>query len=203
MKSALASSAVHSLSEQRIVLEGISWHQYESLLATFGDDFPGLRLSYLAGSLEIMATSRQHEELKTTIAILMEAYFQETRTRFHGIGSATFRQAAKQRGLEPDECYCLGQRKPLPDIAIEIVVSSGLVDKLDIYRGLEIPEVWVWEAGKFSIYHLQGEQYDRLTQSRLLPECDIELLAKYVQPESQFDAVLAYREELRKRSHQK
>jgi Uma2 family endonuclease len=183
--------------EQRLLLEGVSWQQYELLLATLGDDFPALRLSYLEGSLEIMTTSPLHEELKTTIGMLMEAYFQETRTRFHGIGSATFRKMAKQRGLEPDECYCLGQKKEFPDLAIEIVLTSGLVDKLEIYRGLGVKEVWVWEAEQFRIYHLREDGYEQLSISELLPNCDIQLLASYVKPEEQFDAVMAFREHLR------
>jgi len=186
-----------ALLEPRVVIDGVSWQQYEILLATLGDDFPALRLSYLEGTLEIMTTSPLHEELKKIIGMLMEAYFQETRTRFHAIGSATFRKVAKQRGLEPDECYCLGQKKEFPDLAIEIVLSSGLVDKLEIYRGLGVPEVWVWENGRFAIHHLQAEAYESVAVSELLPDCDIELLAKYVQPEDQFDAVMAFREELR------
>lgn len=187
--------------EQRVVLEGVSWRQYELLLATLGDDFPALRLSYLESTLEIMTNSPLHEELKTMIGMLMEAYFQETRTRFHAIGSATFRQVAKQRGLEPDECYCLGQKKEFPDIAIEIVLSSGIVDKLDIYRGLGVTEVWVWEAGKFTLYHLRADGlangYEQIESSELLPGCDITLLTNYVRPEEQFDAVMAFRDELR------
>lgn len=187
--------------EQRVVLEGVSWRQYELLLATLGDDFPALRLSYLESTLEIMTNSPLHEELKTMIGMLMEAYFQETRTRFHAIGSATFRQVAKQRGLEPDECYCLGQKKEFPDIAIEVVLSSGIVDKLDIYRGLGVTEVWVWEAGKFTLYHLRADGlangYEQIESSELLPGCDITLLTNYVRPEEQFDAVMAFRDELR------
>lgn len=185
--------------EQRVLLAGVSWQQYELLLATFGDDFPGLRLSYLAGSLEIMITSPLHEEIKKTIAMLVETYFFETRTRFHAIGSATFRKIAKQRGLEPDECYCLGQKKDFPDIAIEVVLSSGLVDKLEIYWGLGVTEVWVWEEEQFRIYHLREEAYDRIASSELLPEWDFELLARYVQPDRQFDALVAFREILRTR----
>ena len=182
--------------EQRVVLEGVSWQQYEILLATLGDNFPNLRLSYLAGTLEIMTTSPEHEELKTTIALLIEAYFQETRTRFHGIGSATFRKAARQRGLEPDECYCLGQKKEFPDIAIEVVLSSGTVDKLEIYRGLEVTEVWFWE-NQFSIYHLRSTQYELISRSELLPELDLALFTNHVRPDDQFDAVMEYREILR------
>jgi Uma2 family endonuclease len=179
--------------EQRVVLEDVSWQQYELLLATLGDDFPALRLSYLEGTLEIMTTSRLHEELKKMIEMLMEAYFQESRTRFHAIGSATFRKVAKQRGLEPDECYCLGQKKEFPDLAIEVVLSSGLVDKLEIYHGLGVTEVWVWEARRFKIHHLRADGYERIEKSELLPECNLELLASYVQPENQFDAVMAFR----------
>ncbi|PSM46735.1 hypothetical protein C7Y66_23505 [Chroococcidiopsis sp. CCALA 051] len=201
MNSQLLSSAISQpLSEQRVVLEGVSWQQYELLLATLGDDFPGLRLSYLEGTLEIMTTSSLHEELKKTIGMLMEAYFQESRIRFHAIGSATFRKVAKQRGLEPDECYCLGQKKEFPDLAIEVVLSSGMVDKLEIYRGLGVTEVWVWESGQFTIYHLRAEEYERITTSELLPDCDTGLLANYVKPEEQFDAVMAFREQLRTRS---
>ncbi|MEL6901291.1 MAG: Uma2 family endonuclease [Cyanobacteria bacterium J06606_4] len=198
MSSQVLSSAIASSpSEQRVLLEGASWHQYEMLIATLGEDFPALRLSYLESNLEIMTNSPQHEELKTIIGMLIEAYFQETRTRFHGIGSATFRNVAKQRGLEPDECYCLGQKKAFPDLAVEVVLSSGIVDKLDIYRGLGVTEVWVWEAGTFSLYHLREDGYEQIENSELLPGCDVNLLATYVKPEEQFDAVMAYRDELK------
>ncbi len=188
---------VDSSAEQRVVLEGASWHQYELLLTILGDDFPALRLSYLESTLEIMTSSPQHEELKTVIGMLIEAYFQETRTRFHGIGSATFRNVAKQRGLEPDECYCLGRKKEFPDLAIEVVLSSGMVDKLDIYQGLGVAEVWIWESGSFSLYHLRANGYEQIENSELLPECDVDLLASYVRPEEQFDAVMAFRDQLR------
>lgn len=201
MTSQLLSSSLNepSLLEPRVVLEGVSWQQYEILLATLGDDFPALRLSYLEGTLEIMTTSSLHEELKSIIRMLLEVYFQEFRIRYHCIGSATFRKVAKQRGLEPDECYCLGQKKEFPDLAIEVVLSSGMVNKLEIYRGLGVTEVWVWEGGRFAIHHLRAENYEQVTMSELLPKCDIELLARYVKPEEQFDAVMVFREELRTR----
>ena len=190
-------SRMPAIAEQRVVLEGIRWQQYEGLLATLGDDFPNLRLSYLEGTLEIMTTSPEHEELKKMIAMLMEAYFQETRTRFHGIGSATFRKAARQRGLEPDECYCLGQKKDFPDIAIEVILSSGTVDKLEIYRGLGVSEVWFWENNQFAIYHLRSQDYELIPSSELLPNLDIAVLSCHIRPLDQFDAVMEFREVLR------
>jgi Uma2 family endonuclease len=194
----LTSDLAESPPEQRVLLEGVSWQQYELLLTALGDGFPALRLSYLEGTLEIMTTSPLHEELKSMIRMLLEAYLQEFRIRYHCIGSATFRKAARQRGLEPDECYCLGQKKEFPDLAIEVVLSHGLVDKLDIYQGLEVTEVWVWEAGQFRIYCLRANGYELIHQSELLPNCDIAMLASYIKPADQFDAVMAFREALRR-----
>ncbi len=199
MKAEIVPPTVADLpTEQRVRLENVSWQQYESLLSTLGEDFPALRLSYLCGTLELMTNSPLHEELKTIIGMLIEAYFQETRTRFHGIGSATFRNLSQQRGLEPDECYCLKEKKEFPDLAIEVVLSSGVVDKLAIYEGLGVTEVWVWEAEKFTLYHLRPDGYEKVAASELLPNCDITLLARYVQPQDQFDAVMAYRDQLKK-----
>jgi Uma2 family endonuclease len=186
--------------EPRLLLEGVSWQRYEALLTTLGDDFPNLRLSYREGSLEIMSTSPEHEELKKMIAMLLEAYFQEARIRFHAMGSATFRKALKRRGLEPDECYCLGSKKEFPDLSIEIVLSSGLIDKLDIYQGLGISEVWQWQEGQVSIYCLRSDGYEVMTKSELLPNLDPKILAQYVNPVEQFESVMAFRERIRPQS---
>ena len=193
---ALIQSAIPT-AEQRLVLEGVSWQQYETMLAALGDDFPNLRLNYLEGTLEIMTTSPEHEELKKVIGMLLEAYFQETRTRFHALGSATFRKAMKLRGLEPDECYCLEQKKEFPDIAIEVVITSGIVNKLEICQGLGVTEVWQWQNGAFLMHHLRATGYEQMTRSELLPDLDIQLLAGYVNPTDQFDAVMAFRDRLR------
>jgi Uma2 family endonuclease len=196
----LESSVGQPIAEQRVVLEGVSWQQYEVLLTTLGDDFPNLRLSYLEGTLEIMTTSPEHEELKKTIAMLIEAYFLEAGVRFHAIGSATFRKVAKQRGLEPDECYCLGQKKEFPDIAVEVILTSGAIDKLEIYRGLGVTEVWFWENGQFAIHHLRSSHYEQMAISELLPDLDIALFATYVRPAEQFDAVTEFRDALRQKA---
>lgn len=191
---ALNSSAVE---EQRVYLEGVSWQQYEALLSTLGDDFPALRMSYLDGTLEIMTTSPLHEQLKTLIGMLIEAYLQEARIRFYGIGSATFRQEAQEKGLEPDECYCIGAKKNFPDLAVEIVLSNGIVNKFDIYEGLGISEIWVWESGEITLYHLREHGYEQIKKSELLPDCDVALLAQHMNFEDEYDAIMSYREALR------
>mgnify|MGYP001791678563 CR=1 FL=1 len=186
-----------SIEEQRVYLEGDSWQQYEALLSTLGDDFPSLRMSYSNGTLEIMTTSPLYERLKTLIGMLIEAYLQEARIRFYGIGSATFRKEVQEKGLEPDECYCIGAKKDFPDLAVEIVLSSGIVYKFDIYKGLGISEIWVWESGKITLYHLREYGHEQMKKSELLPNCDVELLAQHMNFEDEYDAIMSYREALR------
>lgn len=88
---------------------------------------------YLEGTLEIMSPSPEHEVDKTTIARLIEIHALERDIDLTGYGSTTFRKPAQERGLEPDECYCFGQLKEFPDIGLEVIVSSGGIDKLSIY----------------------------------------------------------------------
>jgi Uma2 family endonuclease len=199
MNSQMLTQSYIQTAEQRLVLEGISWQQYEIILATLGDDFPNLRLNYLEGALELATNSPEHEELKKVIGMLLEAYFQETGTRFHALGSTTFRKAMKLRGLEPDECYCLGAKKEFPDLAIEVVLTSSIVNKLEIYQGLGVAEVWQWREGQFVIRHLRSTGYEQIPRSELLPNLDIQLLARHVNPTEQFDTVMVFRDTIRQR----
>jgi Uma2 family endonuclease len=106
--------------DQRVILSGVTWKQYETLLELFADDQPGVRVAYLEGELEIMSPSRKHERIKTTVGRLAELYALERDIPLTGLGSTTFREAAKERGAEPDEYYCIGAEKAVPDIAFEV-----------------------------------------------------------------------------------
>jgi len=182
---------------ERFITSGVSWQQYEQLLTQLGDS-PWYRVTYLEEVLEIMSPSRRHDQNKTNIGMLLEAYFQETRTRFWGLGSTTFRIQAKKGGTEPDECYCIGTEKEFPDLAIEVVLSSGGVDKLAVYKKLGIREVWFWKNRHFEVYHFRGDEYKKIQQSELLPDLDLALLAYYVEQPDPLDAVLEFREKIRK-----
>lgn len=185
--------------EQRLVLEGVTWQQYDALVTLFMNQFPALRMTYLEGTLELMTTSPEHERLKKIIARLIEAFAEELDLDLNGYGSATFRREAAARGLEPDECYCLGELHDVPDIALEIVLTSGGIDKLKVYQGLGVKEVWFWENQRLSIYSLMdgSKGYEVLQTSQLLPQLDIALLASFVGNPNQTQAVKTYRQALR------
>lgn len=199
MDTAVASPEVQPDVDQRIVLNGVTWEQYETLLAMFGDDQPGIRMAYLEGRLEIMSPSRTHEHVKKIVARLVELYALERDIPLNGLGSTTFRKAAKERGLEPDECYCVGEDKEFPDIAFEVVLTIWGVDRLAIYEGLGVPEVWLWRNGAFELYRLGPDGYERREQSELLLDLDFAQLVPLVEMRDQTRAVRIFRDALRGR----
>ena len=182
--------------DQRVFLHGMTWKDYETLLAVRGDR-AGVRLSYLDGTIELMSPSRNHETIKTTLARLLEAYCDARGIELDGCGAWTLRNAPKEQGLEPDECYFVGETgndKDVPDLAIEVVWSHGGLDKLEIYRGLGVPEVWVWDRAEgLRVFSLGEAGYELCARSRILPDLAPAWLGTFLDQPTQSAAVRALR----------
>lgn len=84
-----------------------------------------------------MTPSRDRERLKKTLARLLEAYAEEAGIELEGYGSWTLKAQDQERGIEPDECYSIGSSQK-PDLALEVIWTTGGLDRLDIYRRLGI-----------------------------------------------------------------
>lgn len=191
-------------SEERRVFSQVSWQQYEALLADLGEKSP-YRVHFLAGDLEIAAPSRRHESGKTRIGDLLLIYFLETNTEYFPMGSTTLRRPERQAGGEPDESYCIGLDKDFPDLAIEVVVTSGSINRLELYRRLGVREVWFWQHERLAIYHHRADTpdqftatagYEPITRSELLPNLDIDLLTRCLQNPNPLAAARAFRQGL-------
>jgi len=181
--------------EERQVISGVSWERYETLLNDLGDSLQ-YRVTYLDGVLELVSPSRRHERNKTTIGSLLEDYLKQKRIRYFPLGSTTFRKQEKRGGTEPDESYCIDTEKEFPDLAIEVVVTSSSVDKLEVYRRLEVREVWFFKNNQFEIYHLRGKTYEQIRQSEVLPSLDLAMLARYAIASDPLEAALEFREKI-------
>jgi len=179
--------------DQRVVLHGVPWSHYQVLLALRGDA-PVPRLTYLSGELELMSPSRDHERIKKLIARLLEVYALAKTLPLNGLGSWTLRDAPGERGAEPDECYVLGDARgrDRPDLAIEVVWTSGALDKLAVYAGLGVGEVWFWREGRIEVHVLRGAGYARVERSALLPDLDVEVLARFLTYDDQTRAAREY-----------
>jgi Uma2 family endonuclease len=193
----ISQSALQNIdSDQILLMNEISWDIYDKLLQSC-QNTSHFRLKYLEGTLEIMSPSRRHEFEKKIIALLLETYFLETGTDFYPLGSTTFTREAAARGIEPDECYCFDSEKPVPDLAIEVVVTSGGIDDLVIYQGLGVPSVWFWQNHQFSLYYLRGNKYEQISKSEFFPDLDLNLLASLVMSgEKPRDLILKFRQSI-------
>jgi Uma2 family endonuclease len=183
-----------------VYLRGVSFREYEALLEMRGDHSVP-RVAYLEGVLELMTPSRYHENDKTRFARLLEAWAEETGIELEGIGSWTLKSSKEDRGAEPDECYTVG-RVPVsdddrPDLAIEVIWTSGGINKLEIYRKLGVREVWFFERGTLRFFALRTDQYELITHSELLPGVDPDLFIRCMAEPTQAAAVRALRAELK------
>jgi Uma2 family endonuclease len=181
--------------ERRVLLSSVPWATYVVLRDTVQSS--GVRMTYLGGQLELMSPSREHEVSKKQFARLLELFCLERDIPLYGYGSTTFRKEEKEAGLEPDECYCRGDDREIPDIAIEVVVSAAALDQLEVYRRLGVREVWIFQAGHFRLLALEGGGYRPLEASAIFPEVDLGRLAVYARERDQHAALRAYRAELR------
>jgi len=181
-----------------VVLDGASWADYQRVLEVRGDH-SAPRIAYLEGRLQIMSPSESHEAIKSFIGRLVEVWCLERGIEFTPLGSWTLEDKAKDRGIEPDECYVFGPRGAArPDLAIEVIWTSGGINKLEIYRQLDVREVWIWRRGDLTPYILRGENYEAATESQVLPGIDLRQLAGLLEQPTASAAIRAYRDLLRK-----
>jgi Uma2 family endonuclease len=185
--------------DQRVVMHGIAWSHYEALLSLRGEA-PSPRVAFLDGALELMTPSKDHERNKSFIGRLLEAYALDRGIDLSPYGSWTLKDAPRQTGVEPDECYIVGadQSRERPDLAIEVVWTSGGIDKLEIYARLGVGEVWFWKDGRIEVHVLRDGRYESAMRSDLFPGLDVDLLCSFLDRPTALQAVRAFREALRK-----
>ncbi len=181
-----------------IVIEGVSWDTYlqmDDLL----DDAP-VRMKWADDRLEIMSPiSRHHELIKSNIGCMIEAYCRRRRLFFRITGSATMRKD-RRRGGEPDDSYIFTRGQEATDLVIEAALSSGGIDKLDFFRPLEVPEVWVWQDRALHVFAFRGGDYERVTESRFLPGLDLTLVERLAEHPYTSDALDEFEREIARSS---
>lgn len=162
----------------RFVLHGVSWQTYDDLCGNVGDH--SIRLTFDGSDLEIMSPSRWHEVCGRFIGQMIVTLATELEISIGIGGSTTFRRADLKRGLEPDECYWIGNERavrekreidlavdPPPDLAIEIDVSPSRLNRPAIYAALRVPEIWRFDGENLHIELLQDDGSYRLSDTSL------------------------------------
>jgi Uma2 family endonuclease len=177
---------------QQLLLEDVSWQQFESILAELGEH-RAARLSYSDGFLEIMVPLPEHEKAKEIIGDLVKILLEARQIAFESLGSTTLKNERMTQAVEPDACFyiqnqaaVIGKNRldmsidPPPDLAIEIDLTSRT--HLENYQILGVPELWRYVKQGLQINVLQGGKYVESDFSPTFPDIPIiELVNQYVQ----------------------
>jgi Uma2 family endonuclease len=177
---------------QQLLLEKISWEQFENILAELGEH-RAARLSYSSGLLEIMVPLPEHEKAKEIIGDMIKILLSKQGVNYEALGSTTLKNERMTQAVEPDSCFyiqnqaaVIGKNRldltidPPPDLAIEIDLTSRT--QLNNYQVLGVPELWRYGRRGLQINILQSGQYVESDSSPTFPNIPlIELVNRYVQ----------------------
>jgi Uma2 family endonuclease len=154
-----------------MVLGDIDWRTYGRLLRVFAEH-PAVRLTYDRGALEIMSPLFEHEVYADLLGRFVVVLTEELGLPIQAARSTTLRRRRKQRGLEPDHSWWIAHAKqmqgrkdldlrhdPPPDLAIEVDVTHGSLDRMSIYAALGVPEVWRFTENQLTFHVLKGKKY--------------------------------------------
>jgi Uma2 family endonuclease len=176
-------------SEQRIVLDKISWQKYESLLAEMRHERTS-RFTYDRGRLEMMTPLDEHERCHKLIESLILVLADEVGFPIESYKSPTLKIPDLRVGTEPDTAYYIQHESemrgkhsidlsvdPPPDLVLEVALNKSTLDKMSVYATLGIPEVWRYFSkvgedffkGDLHIYCWDGDLYSESSHSLAFP----------------------------------
>ena len=164
-----------TLQDQVLSLSGMTWEDYDHLT----QESNSYRLSYLQGIITIVSPSYNHEIIERTISGLITAYCRKYSLLYFPMGSTTLKNPPLA-GKEPDSSYSFDTHKPIPDLAIEVVYSSGGTADLDKYKLLGVGEVWFWQNGNIMFYKLTSTGYQKIEISDRLPKLSSIFLIDFI-----------------------
>jgi Uma2 family endonuclease len=154
---------------QRVILERISWQEFEDILADLGEHRHS-HIAYSRGVLEFRMPLPEHERNKVIVSDLLKILLNELGLDWESLGSTTFKNRRMQAGIEPDDCFyiqnyraVIGMKRidldvdPSPDLAIEVDLTSQT--QMSAYEALGVAEIWRISNGRLEINLLQNGKY--------------------------------------------
>ncbi len=189
--------------DEPLLFPNLTWEQFKLMERWL--DVPGVRLSFLNDTLEIRRMpGKKHETVKQRLSTLLDAFLEFEEIDHTPTGSMTLENELENVRREADLSYEIAGNPEtrslnIPDLAIEIVVTSGGLNQLAAYQKLQIPEVWFWQNDRISLHFLKDDRsgYDLILQSRILPTLDLDLLHECLAIENHPLAIKTFKQQLR------
>ncbi len=184
--------ATKTTAESRFVIQDVTWESYLALLDWM--DGRNVRITFDGERLELMSPSYEHGRGDSLIGYLIRRLSEELEIDICSSSPVTFKSELVQKGLEPDTCFWFqneplvrGKREldltvdPPPDLVVEVEVRSSILNRLEIYAALRVPELWRWRNDRMEVLLLgPDQQYHPAATSRCLPMVPIEEFSRWV-----------------------
>lgn len=162
--------------DQILTITGATWADYEK----FDREDLGYRVAYFDGEITIVSPGRNHERIVAVINRLVIAYCEKYHVQDFPFGQTRL-NVWGQMGREPDLAYAFNSDKDLPDLAVEVIFSSGDVETLKLsYEKIGIPELWIWQNNKITFYALASNNYIVVESSKIFMRIQSEFLVEYI-----------------------
>ena len=190
-----------------LILREQTFEDYENIIEEVGEA-SGLRISYDGEIVKIMTLSIRHEKYVRFFEMLITTLSLNLRKKILHFGSATMKASRQHRGSEPDCCFYVQNaavvarkatidfsRDVPPDIVVEVDIHHDSLDKFAIYSAFGVPEFWLYDSKKLTIYQLEGENYEEVEKSIALPILSAEVLTDFLnrlEDSDQFEVLLDF-----------
>ena len=202
MPTIVESPASQAEGEQRVLLRGVGWDGYQTLLKLVGDQ--PVRLTYSRGNVELMSPLSKHERNKSLLGRLVEILTEELEIPMMSAGSTTLNREDLDQGIEADEAFYLGDLSrvrdpdridldldPPPDLAIEVEISKSSVNRLGIYGALRVQEIWRFDGRMLTILDRQDDgTYRSVNLSGDFPWISLDEITRFLVEEDTRDETL-------------
>lgn len=175
-----------------------NWQSYLGLDRALEDR--GYRVRFFNGIIEIMSISFHHDSISRTIGHLIAAFCDFAGLDWQAWGSTTQRKKGIA-GSEPDESFTFGSaHKDKPDLVVEIGLTSGGIDKVELWKALGAKEIWIWQHGGLHGFARASESknFHPIAESTLLKGLKLSLIQEFAGMQPSSKAVREFRAKLEK-----
>ena len=179
-----------------VSIRDATWQQYLDLTNYLNSESINYRASYFNYTIELMSPDFKHENPRERLSRLVGEYCIAKDIDFYSFGSTDIKRP-ELAGKQPDTSFSFGTKQEKPDLAIEVIHTSGTVKKLhQMYLQLGIAELWIWKNEQVSFYKLGTKTYDLIEKSLVLPGLSVDLINQCLAISNEREAAREFRKQI-------
>jgi Uma2 family endonuclease len=177
-----------------IYISGIDRAGYLHIYQQLGED-RATRIAYDRQILEIRMPGQLHESINRLLAAIVMTLAEEFGYEFNNLGSMTIDRPTLAKAIEPDSCFYIQNARSgqgmdrlisnsdlPPDLAIEVDIANRSDNKLNIYRAIGVPEIWLYQSGgTLKIKQLTDDNYIDVLHSLAFPALTTAKLIEWIE----------------------